>query len=91
MAQSQNIHEHVEALLQHKHAPVHAIESMIKTQITFTGGNWIRPLPASQKTVRGPHPQMTLLDEIDEMERKIYDAAMGQAMTKPNARGVEVP
>jgi hypothetical protein len=90
MAQSQNIHEHVEFLTQYKHAPVHAIESIIKTQITFTGGNWIRPLPASQKTVRGPHPQMTLLDEIDEMERKIYDAAMGQAMTKPNVRGVEV-
>ncbi|CAB4194581.1 hypothetical protein UFOVP1264_36 [uncultured Caudovirales phage] len=91
MAQSQNIHEHVEFLTQYKHAPRYAIESQIKTQITFTGGNWIRPLPASQKTVRGPHPQMTLLDEIDEMERKIYDAAMGQAMTKPNARGIEVP
>jgi len=90
MAQSQNIHEHVEALLQHRTAPRHAIASQIKTQITFSGGNWIRPLPASQKTVRGPHPQMTLLDEIDEMERKIYDAAMGQAMTKPNTRGVEV-
>jgi len=91
MAQSQNIHEHVEFLTQFRNAPVHAIESIIKTQITFTGGNWIRPLPASQKTVRGPHPQMTLLDEIDEMERKIYDAAMGQAMTKPNVRGVEIP
>jgi len=90
MAQSQNIHEHVEFLTQFRNAPVHAIESIIKTQITFNGGNWIRPLPASQKTVRGPHPQMTLLDEIDEMERKIYDAAMGQAMTKPNVRGVEV-
>lgn len=90
MAQSQNIHEHVESLTQYKHAPRHAISSMIKTQITFSGGNWIRPLPASQKTVRGPHPQMTLLDEIDEMERKIYDAAMGQAMTKPNVRGVPV-
>jgi hypothetical protein len=90
MAQSQNIHEHVESLLQHHNAPRYAIANQIKTQITFTGGNWIRPLPASQKTVRGPHPQMTLLDEIDEMERKIYDAAMGQAMTKPNARGVEI-
>ena len=34
---------------------------------------------------------MTCLDEIDEMDRKVYDAAMGQAMAKPNARGVIVP
>lgn len=91
MAQSQNVHEHVENLLLYRNAPRHVIQQVIQTEILFTGGNWIRPLPASQKTVRGPHPQMTLLDEIDEMERKIYDAAMGQAMTKPNVRGVEVP
>jgi hypothetical protein len=34
---------------------------------------------------------MTCLDEIDEMERKVYDAAMGQAMAKPNARGIIIP
>ena len=90
MAQSNNIHEHVESLLLYKNAPTQAIANQIKTELGMFAGNWIRPLPASQKTVRGPHPQMTLLDEIDEMERKIYDAAMGQAMAKPNARGVKV-
>lgn len=90
MAQSQNVHEHVENLLLYRDAPREAIAQQIKTQIAFSEGNWIRPLPASQKTVRGPHPHMTLLDEIDEMDRKVYDAAMGQAMTKPNARGVKV-
>lgn len=90
MAQSNNIHEHVESLLLYPNAPTHAISNQIKTELGMFAGNWIRPLPASQKTVRGPHPQMTLLDEIDEMERKIYDAAMGQAMAKPNARGIKV-
>jgi len=90
MAQSNNIHEHVESLLLYRNAPTHAISNQIKTELGMYAGNWIRPLPASQKTVRGPHPQMTLLDEIDEMERKIYDAAMGQAMAKPNARGIRV-
>ena len=91
MAQSQNVHEHVENLLLYPNAPRQAVSQMIQTEILFSGGNWIRPLPASQKTVRGPHPQMTLLDEIDEMELKIYEAAMGQAMAKPNVRGVVVP
>lgn len=91
MAQSQNVQEHIENLLLYPGAPTWAVAQQIQTQITFTGGNWIRPLPASQKTVRGPHPQMTALDEIDEMDIKVYNAAMGQAMAKPNARGIIVP
>lgn len=91
MAQSQNVQEHVENLLLYPGAPTWAVASQIQTELTFTGGNWIRPLPASQKTVRGPHPQMTLLDEIDEMDLKVYEAAMGQAMAKPNARGITIP
>ena len=91
MAQSQNVQEHIENLLLYPAAPTWAVAQSIQTQLTFTGGNWIRPLPASQKTVRGPHPQMTALDEIDEMEYKVYVAAMGQAMAKPNARGITIP
>lgn len=90
MAQSQNVHEHVTNLLMAPNAPTQMIESSIQSELAFGPGNWIRPLPASQKTVRGPHPTMTLLDEIDEMEKKVYDAAMGQAMEKPNKRGVIV-
>lgn len=90
MAQSQNVQEHIENLLLYPAAPRYAVKAQIQTQITFNGGNWIRPLPASQKTVRGPHPQMTALDEIDEMDIKVYNAAMGQAMKKPNARGIEI-
>ena len=90
MAQSQNVHEHVETLLKAPNAPLYAINRVIATEVEFVAGNWIRPLPASQKTVRGPHPQLTLLDEIDEMDRSIYDAALPQAMEKPNARGFPV-
>ena len=91
MAQSQNVHEHVESLLRSPNAPLDVISRSIATEVEFVAGNWIRPLPASQKTVRGPHPHMTLLDEIDEMELKIYNAAMGQALTKPNAKGHVIP
>lgn len=90
MAQSENVAQHVEALTNHHNAPTWAISRAIKTELSFVE-NWIRPLPASQKTVRGPHPQMTCLDEIDEMERPIYDAAMGQAMAKENTKGIVVP
>ena len=91
MAQSQNVQEHVENLMLKPNAPRQAVTKQIQTELEFGEANWIRPLPASQKTVRGPHPHMTLLDEIDEMDKDVYDAAMGQAMEKPNARGIEIP
>ena len=45
------------------------------------------PLTASQKTVRGPHPPTLLLDEIDEMDQAIFDAAKGQPMPQKNWQG----
>jgi len=39
-------------------------------------------LTASQKSVRGPHPQRLKLDEIDELAPDLYDAALSQPLTK---------
>lgn len=72
-------------------APRYSVANHISTEILFNPGNWIRPLPASQTTVRGPHPGATLLDEIDEMDFAIYTAAQGQAMALPNPRGFVIP
>lgn len=41
-------------------------------------GSWVQALAASQKSVRGPHPQRLRLDEVDEMSPEIFDAALGQ-------------
>ena len=41
-------------------------------------GSWVQALAASQKSVRGPHPQRLRLDEVDEMAREIFDASLGQ-------------
>ena len=41
-------------------------------------GSWVNALAASQKSVRGPHPQKLRLDEVDEMAPNIFDAALGQ-------------
>lgn len=91
MAQSQNVHEHIERLMRSENAPVASVARQIKTELLFQRGNWVRPIPASQTTARGPHPHTTLLDEIDEMEKAIYDAAQGQALRQPNMLGLVVP
>lgn len=47
-----------------------------------TGGR-TRALMASTKSVRGPHPQRLRIDEADEVDIRLIDAAMGQPMSKP--------
>ena len=87
MTQSLNVREHMRKLMAHSNAPVYAVEKDQATLIQMNTGKAIKPLPASQTTVRGPHPPLQLLDEVDEMEWAIYDASMGQAMEQLNAHG----
>lgn len=87
LAQSMNIHEHVGAALAHDNAPKYMVVTETSTKITYTNGARIRPLTASQKTVRGPHQPRLLLDEIDEMDLKILDAALGQPLPQRNYLG----
>ena len=87
LAQSTNIHEHMRAALDYKNAPRYMIESEGNYLMKLTNGARIRPLTASQKTVRGPHPAVLLCDEIDEMDQDILDAALGQPMPQKNYAG----
>lgn len=90
MTQSLNVREHMSKLMANTNAPLYAVEKDQATLIQMHSGKAIKPLPASQTTVRGPHPPLTLLDEVDEMEQAIYDAALGQAMEQENIHGQRV-
>lgn len=87
LAQSVNIHEHMRNAFNHDNAPTYMIETEANTQIKLNNKARIRPLTASQKTVRGPHPPFLILDEIDEMDLDILDAALGQPMPQKNYLG----
>ena len=87
LAQSTNIHEHMRAALDHENAPRHMIETEANYLIKLNNKARIRPLTASQKTVRGPHPPFLILDEIDEMDEDILNAALGQPMPQVNYLG----
>ena len=90
MTQSKNVAEHMAKLMAAPNAPLHAMEKRTATELRLHTQRTIRPLPASQTTVRGPHPPLQLLDEVDEMEMDIYDASMGQAMEQDNHWGATV-
>ena len=85
--QSQNIHDTMRDAWESTYAPKYLLKTEGATRITLTNKSTIRPLTASQKTVRGPHPATLLLDEIDEMDQDILDAALGQPMPQKNYLG----
>ncbi|CAB4176097.1 hypothetical protein UFOVP978_8 [uncultured Caudovirales phage] len=82
-SQSFNVHEVIQESLMQENGPKDVLAAdPTRYQTTFLNGAWIRPLMASQRSVRGPHPQRLRLDEIDEMEYPLLTAALGQPMHK---------
>lgn len=88
--QSQNIHDTIRDAWESEHAPTYLVKDAGATRIVLRNKAVIKPLTASQKTVRGPHPPFLLLDEIDEMDQAILDAALGQPMPQTNWRGEKI-
>lgn len=82
-AQSQRVHEVTKEAW---YAPLAPRQMLHRDPTTFhtslINGGWITALMASQTSVRGPHPQRLRLDEIDEMDLPILEAAQGQPMEK---------
>lgn len=90
-SQSVNVHEHMTTSWDYWNAPKHLlVEDPSKFETKLTNGGKIRALMASSRSVRGPHPARLLLDEIDEMELRILDDAMGMPMHQTLANGVVV-
>lgn len=80
-AQSQMVKKATDTAWGYPNAPRGALRvppTMYDTR--FKNHGWIRSLNASQQSVRGPHPLRLRLDEVDEMDLKIFEAAQGQPM-----------
>ncbi len=89
-AQSLNVHEASKEAWDHPLSPSHMLRAEPTMYMTrFKNGAWIKALTASQRSARGPHPQRLRLDEIDEMDLAILEAAQGQPMDD-NRNGVLV-
>lgn len=88
-AQSLNVQATSQESWGHFAAPRGLLQSPPTKFDTFlTNGGHMRSLMASQTSVRGPHPQRLRLDEIDEMDIDILNAAQGQPMRKWNQHGM---
>jgi hypothetical protein len=88
--QSANIHKHMRNAWNHPGSPRYMLLKEANTEVLLSNHSIIRPLTASQKTVRGPHPATLLLDELDEMDYEIYESSLGQPMNQQNWAGVTI-
>lgn len=79
-AQSQNVHDAMRSGWNFPLAPDHMLINETINESRLTNGSRVKALLASQRSVRGPHPQRLRLDEIDEMDVEILDASLGQPM-----------
>ncbi len=55
---------------------------ILQSKTTFLNKSKVSILAASIKSVRGPHPQSLKLDEVDEIETNVYNAALSQPLSK---------
>jgi hypothetical protein len=89
--QARRVHEYMAKAWDAVNAPRSMLRSDPLTMITrLSKGNKIQALLASSASVRGPHTPTLLLDEVDEMDIKIFDASMGQTMGKDGCPAVTV-
>lgn len=79
-AQSQRVYEAGLEAWQSPHAPKHLLTGQTRYMTSFSTQAWIETLMASQRSVRGTHPQRLRMDEIDEMELAILEASLGTVM-----------
>ena len=79
--QSEKVLEYLNNLWSYPTAPKAALkDDPTARRVSLIWGNKIRALTASQKQARGGHPQRLRLDEIDEMEWKLFRAVRAQPM-----------
>jgi len=89
--QSERVHSYMQEFWNYDNAPRFLLASdPIKRETRLGWGCNIRALMASMSSVRGPHPQRLRMDEIDEMDLRILEAAQGQTMGKGDIRSQTV-
>jgi hypothetical protein len=85
--QSERVHEHMRAMWERSEILRRVIVGEpTRRKTVLANGATIRALAASSRSVRGPHPQRLILDEVDEIERELIDAALGQPMDRGRVR-----
>lgn len=79
-AQSRQIYNAIKAFGTTPFRETDLMPSMMATRATYSTGSEASFIPASAKSVRGPHVQSLCLDEVDEMDPELRDSSFGMCM-----------
>src|SRR5579872_6658178 len=80
--QARRVHDYMQGFWGHPGAPTYLLKGdPLTNESRFVFGNKVQALMASSKSVRGPHPQRLRVDEADEVDIALINAAQGQPMT----------
>lgn len=81
--QAIRVHEYLRDFWRKPHAPISVLSSdPAGKRTSLVWGNKVTALMASMAAVSGPHPQRLRIDEVDLVELKLMDQALGQPMSK---------
>ena len=86
-AQSKQIFNAIKSISAVKVDREDAVPDVTATKATYSTGSTVEFIPASPKSVRGPHVPSLCLDEVDEIDPEIREAAVGMSMDLHGARG----
>ncbi len=64
------------------------VRDIMQTKAEFVNKSRVSILTASMTAVRGPHPQALKLDEVDEIDAEVYEAALSQPTSKYGHKAV---
>ena len=64
------------------------VRDIMQTKAEFINKSKVSILTASMTAVRGPHPQALKLDEVDEIDAEVYEAALSQPTSKYGHKAV---
>lgn len=89
--QSERVHQAQDSFWNYAGAPTSLLaRDTTKYETWLTNHGHSIALTASTRSARGPHPSRLRLDEVDEMDLQILDAAMGQTMMQRGVRAQTV-
>jgi hypothetical protein len=81
--QAQRVHDEMTQAWHWPGAPRELLQSdPARMETRLTNGGRAQALMASQASIRGPHPQRLRIDEADNLELSLFDAALGQPMRR---------
>jgi len=85
--QSDIAYEHIRSFLRHSKFLSEYVEGeILKTEVRFRTGGYIKPIPKSPVAVRGLHPDWFIFDEAAEIDAEIIKAALPCLSTSKHPR-----